>query len=584
MLLERLGIPPIFFLYNSSKYTGRMVDDLKAVVQNLQAATSGVLPRQNKDDLDFWAPELADQATSVFIPALNMFNKDIARAILMPGLLGATPDDQQKGGSYARAKKHFDVFMLVVERLRKRLECLVMKEQVIKQLVDLNFTGGEYPIFKFLPLDDEVQVELLTAWGSLTGQRIVTPQGEDETHIRELMKFPELQKEPISDQPPPVNPNPQDPNADPNAQDNQGNQSYGLTRRPNKYERQVNFAQVETTLDKVEAQAIENVKSALTASKAKLIARVQKSFTGNPRFATDLSLNGFGDVQAAIKEFLRSAYQEGSKALRQEFKSKNFADPMFAPIEALRYLDQKTIWITGVLRDKITADAKLIILNAIKFGESLTATVQKLDELFVQYIGDEQVLQDGEALNPYRLETIIRTNSTEAYNQGRLIQARDPEFDGLIKYMEYSAIIDSRTTPICRLLDGKIIPLNDPNMDRLAPSNHFNCRSILVAVPLSQQVNALDILTDAEEGEALGLIPVGFSAQEKESRPAKIFRGEPEKEKEPTIKVDVHMPEQQPPIVHVHIDKSATVKEVMERDKDGLIKTWVERPLENENE
>jgi hypothetical protein len=110
-----------------------------------------------------------------------------------------------------------------------------------------------------------------------------------------------------------------------------------------------------------------------------------------------------------------------------------------------------------------------------------------------------------------------------------------------------------------------------------------NCRSILVAVPLSQQVNASDILTDAEEGEALGMIPVGFSAQEKESRPAKIFRSEPEKEKEPIIKVDVHMPEQQPPIVHVHIDKSATVKEVTERDKDGLIKTWVERPLENES-
>ncbi len=253
---------------------------------------------------------------------------------------------------------------------------------------------------------------------------------------------------------------------------------------------------------------------------------------------------------------------------------------MFAPIEALRYLDQKTIWITGVLRDKITADAKLIILNAIKFGESLTATIQKLDELFVPYIGEEQVLEDGEALDPFRLETIVRTNSTEAYNQGRLIQARDPEFDGLIKYMEYSAVVDSRTTPVCRLLDGKIIPLNDPNMDRLAPSNHFNCRSILVAVPPSQQVNASDILTEAEEGEALGLIPVGFSVQEKEIRPAKIFRGDPDKSKDPQIKIDVHVPEQKAPIVHVHINKSAMKREITERDKDGLVKTVVETPLD----
>lgn len=49
----------------------------------------------------------------------------------------------------------------------------------------------------------------------------------------------------------------------------------------------------------------------------------------------------------------------------------------------------------------------------------------------------------------------------------------------LMAGVQYSAIIDTRTTPVYTYLDGRIFRANDPELDRLTPPNHFNCRSVL---------------------------------------------------------------------------------------------------------
>jgi hypothetical protein len=197
MLLERFGIPPIFGLYNPSRYTGgASLSELRAILTNLQAATTGIIPRPDKDALEFWAPgELAANATRIFVPALEYMNSSIARAILMPSLIGMTSDTSQ--GSYARSRVHFDVFLLVVEAIRTDLEMVAMNHQVVRPLCDLNFPdlGGEYPIWKLLPLTDDLRIELVKEWGDLIGKTVVSRGPDDEEHIRKLLQFPEAQGE-----------------------------------------------------------------------------------------------------------------------------------------------------------------------------------------------------------------------------------------------------------------------------------------------------------------------------------------------------------------------------------------------------
>ena len=104
----------------------------------------------------------------------------------------------------------------------------------------------------------------------------------------------------------------------------------------------------------------------------------------------------------------------------------------------------------------------------------------------------------------------LQPAATEAFNQGRLVTARNPAIRDLLRGMEYSAVIDSRTTEICRFLDGKVIPMDEPELDRLSPPNHFNCRSVLVPVTLDMTVNATDMITPSQIGTAEELTPVGF--------------------------------------------------------------------------
>jgi len=191
MLLERFGIPPIFGLYTPGQYVGTTtVEDLKKVFTNFQAATNAIIPRPNKDALEFWSPsEAGANATRVFIPALDYLNNAISRAVLMPNLIGMTSDQSQ--GSYARARVHFDVFLLVVESIRKDL-ATVMNHQIVRPMLDLNFPGlKEYPRWAFLPLTDDLRIGLLNQWGVLVDKMVVTPQEEDEKHIRKLVQFPE---------------------------------------------------------------------------------------------------------------------------------------------------------------------------------------------------------------------------------------------------------------------------------------------------------------------------------------------------------------------------------------------------------
>lgn len=647
MLLERLGIPPIFALYNSSKYQGGILDRLKDVLANLQAATYGVIPRTGKDDLEFWAPELAQQAVTVFKPALDRFDADIAKAILMPSLIGYTPD--AAAGSFARANTHFDSFILVVSRTRNDVAANVVNAQIVKPLVDLNFAGvTNYPQFRWLPFDDGVKETLYTTWNALVTGGVVTRQPQDEQHIRKVFKFPDIKKEANGNDERAISgaaklgsddgtgtagagtkaPGGGDPtgkaaanaggdggqngadgnggSADPGqaerkeaalngaqitaaldvlvkirsgeilqhaaiellvavgiARDraeamvneavaapaiikpelpapfgagksggaetdedddekklkkNAGNGSVFVfaSRQPNEFERAVDFAQVERDMDGVEKRATDDLSDAFVSVKSWLVGWLKKQGTPKDidlRELANFRLRGFGDVQSRIKELLRDAYGTGAKTMVKELrvaKRKEFAEPMYVPTEALKYLDMKTLMIGQSLREKVTNDAKLIIMNSIKVGDTTGEIVAKLDAYFAQYIGDDRTLQDGEDISPAKLETIVRTTTTEAYNNGRLIMMRDPALEGLIQYVEYSGVIDSRTTEVCQYLDGKIMRVDQPELDRLTPPNHYNCRSLLVPIPLSVKVDKAQIIKPSQIGRALELANKSF--------------------------------------------------------------------------
>jgi phage gp29-like protein len=191
--LERYGMAPLVAMYNRSVYQGGQVEQLKQLLKNIQNATFGVIPRLSKEDIEIWSEQISSGSKDIFIPSIDKFDRDIARSLLVPGLVGMTADEGV--GSLARSATHFDAFLLVLSDGQDDYAENAINAQLIQPLCDLNYQGlDEYPIFKFMPFKDEKRIELFRLWLELVKEKVVGRIKDDETHIRRSLSMPENEK------------------------------------------------------------------------------------------------------------------------------------------------------------------------------------------------------------------------------------------------------------------------------------------------------------------------------------------------------------------------------------------------------
>ncbi len=190
IFLDRYSVPLAVGKLPQDVLNQAVVDDFKTVLQNLQADTSIIMP--SGFDLGFPAATTA-QGSQIFDAAIARCDQGIAKAILVPSLLGVS--EQGDVGSYSQARKQFDVFILVVESDQRMLAKRVIGAQLVRRLVDLNFCVEEYPTFEFLPFTESNKGELLTQFLQALSASAVGARPEDEAHIRTVTEFPEVPEE-----------------------------------------------------------------------------------------------------------------------------------------------------------------------------------------------------------------------------------------------------------------------------------------------------------------------------------------------------------------------------------------------------
>jgi len=135
--------------------------------------------------------------------------------------------------------------------------------------------------------------------------------------------------------------------------------------------------------------------------------------------------------------------------------------------------------------------------------------------------------------NGQRIETIFRTNVQMAYSSGRWAQMTRPEVIEQRPYWMYDAVLDNRTTSICRERNGVVRPADDPWWERNTPPLHFNCRSGIR--PLSpEQAQARGIsqrLPEESPQQGFGNVPQSWEwSPEPEDYPLELlaaFKGRP---------------------------------------------------------
>jgi len=142
------------------------------------------------------------------------------------------------------------------------------------------------------------------------------------------------------------------------------------------------------------------------------------------------------------------------------------------------YSQSRAFFITGVAKQEILDAAKNYILNWTKTHLDLIPDQSLIDGL-------AELLKDWlpEGTNvAARSATIARTNVSDLYNFARFSVFDSPAMREWVTAFQYSAIMDGRTTELCRGLHGRIFTREDLIQTGLIPPNHFNCRSTLLPV------------------------------------------------------------------------------------------------------
>jgi len=228
IFLEKFGQPTVIGRYEPGTAKAKQ-DEYLDILKTIQTDTAIVMPKQ----------------------AFDTNNNMIARALLVGTLLMDTGEK----GSWALSKTHFDIFIYILDYLGTETEDTIVREQIIKRLIDFNFPNPKYPYFKFESLIKEDQEAKAKIAKMLVDAGLINPE---EEWVRGFLKIPAKEEGIILPEP--------KPKGGGFIEDYQA----GLKRQLNQYEKKCNFTRIIKNLDEWEAKAKEDFIEIITKQKEAL--------------------------------------------------------------------------------------------------------------------------------------------------------------------------------------------------------------------------------------------------------------------------------------------------------------------------
>jgi len=179
--LQRFGIP---FAYANAPAAGsQAATQVQQVLREFQQDSSAVFPPNVRPQI----LETRDSGTDPFLAALEWHNQQIAIGILLQTL---TSGEGIRSGSMALGRVHFDILLFALECMKQDVESAV-NAQIVRPLVDLNWSHGLYPQFSLGNINEKDVVQLAQAMNVLLTHQVVGPR---EPILREMFNLPPLEE------------------------------------------------------------------------------------------------------------------------------------------------------------------------------------------------------------------------------------------------------------------------------------------------------------------------------------------------------------------------------------------------------
>ena len=157
------------------------------------------------------------------------------------------------------------------------------------------------------------------------------------------------------------------------------------------------------------------------------------------------------------------------------------------PKDAVNWINNYVPKLSGNFSSDVLDKTRDVIKNSLQEGTTLQQREKEL----------QKVLDVSKS----RIENIARTEVTRAHNLGSLTAMKANED---VIGVEFSAVLDNRTTPMCSERHGLRMRLDDPRIPENTPPLHCRCRSMLLALTIYDYPDGLLTSHEFDDGISPG--------------------------------------------------------------------------------
>ena len=445
----------------------KAISDMYSALKKFQTKTALVTP--DYMEVDFLEASSNGEA---FVKGINLFNMFIGRALFIPDLLGFQ-GSETSGGSFSLGANQMEIFFKHINRRRAVLEKIV-NDEIIWPIVVHNWGFiDNYPRFKLRPISKQDIIETAKIWLEAVKVRAWRPTEEEINHFKNIVDFPVTDEDVLEDPLEGQNEEPE-PNTEPEveiAETNDGDTEVDLSESENSkddkreyrfkppagpYSAKTNFQMIEnqmnSSLDSFRAVTDVMVEEILTDYKDQ-IAKKKIVQSEDVKKLDSIKLRKTMNLKRLIDRHMKELYRKSKETAQNEILKSGFAKPLVDQ-SFINLLEDENFEFIKDWEFKVSRDARLAMIQAIKDGEGLANVIDVID------------LKTKKS-SAVALERYARTKFTEVMNKGRLAFF---EQSNVVKGYQYSAILDDRVTEICRGLHGKKFRQGNQPI----PPMHFN--------------------------------------------------------------------------------------------------------------
>lgn len=394
----------------------------------------------------------------------------IARSVLAQFIVLAG----NSAGSYSLGESDKESFLQALQGIMKQIEQHI-NYFLIPNLIDWNFGTGIYPRFKFEDISSNTKKVMSEAFNEII-KRPDMPSYMIEGIVAQVAEELGIEvgtaASSADQQDPETNPTEKKRETERQNSEHSGRVELAETydRELSEAEKRVNLADIAKRIEQAENRLTSDVDTFFTTTKDDTIKRLTKLLEkGDIASLKKFDLTGFNKYRKMLEDAMMAQYLLGKRTAADEVG----ANIPQTPAKSRQYITTQA----QAIADKQQADLTFLVKAEVT-KELRAAKLSETRELGIPDIM-ARIAGVFAAFTTSSVSTGIAVSLAGAINIGR-----GDSFGASsdIDRMQYSAILDGRTTAVCKSLDSAVVSYEAYLASPWKPPVHFNCRSIWVAI------------------------------------------------------------------------------------------------------